>query len=54
MDTSMIEVKKLVKRFGLKTILRGLDFSVEPGEFVVELGSSSTDIRQSARFQVVP
>ena len=34
----MIEVKKLVKRFGLKTILRGLDFSVEPGEFVALLG----------------
>ena len=34
----MIEVKKLVKRFGLKTILHGLDFSVEPGEFVALLG----------------
>lgn len=34
----MIRVKKLVKRFGLKTILRGLDFSVEPGEFVALLG----------------
>ena len=34
----MIEVKKLVKRFGLKTILRGLDFSVESGEFVALLG----------------
>ena len=34
----MIEVKTLVKRFGLKTILRGLDFSVEPGEFVALLG----------------
>ncbi len=34
----MIEVKKLVKRFGLKTILRGLDFSVELGEFVALLG----------------
>ncbi len=34
----MIEVKKLVKRFGLKTILRGLDFFVEPGEFVALLG----------------
>lgn len=34
----MIEVKTLVKRFGLKTILRGLDFSVKPGEFVALLG----------------
>ncbi len=34
----MIEVKKLVKRFGLKTILRGLNFSVVPGEFVALLG----------------
>jgi heme exporter protein A len=34
----MIEVKKLVKRFGLKTILRGLDFQVQPGEFVALLG----------------
>lgn len=34
----MIEVKKLVKRFGLKTILKGLDFSVKPGEFVALLG----------------
>ncbi len=34
----MIEVRKLVKRFGLKTVLRGLDFRVEPGEFVALLG----------------
>lgn len=34
----MIEVKKLVKRFGYKAVLRGLDFSVEPGEFVALLG----------------
>lgn len=34
----MIEVKKLVKRFGLKTVLRGLDFHVESGEFVALLG----------------
>jgi heme exporter protein A len=34
----MIEVKKLVKRFGLKTVLRGLDFMVQPGEFVALLG----------------
>ncbi len=34
----MIEVKKLVKRFGSKTILRGVDFHVEPGEFVALLG----------------
>jgi len=34
----MIIVKKLVKRFGLKTVLRGLDFEVHPGEFVALLG----------------
>ena len=34
----MIEVRKLVKRFGLKNVLRGLDFHVEPGEFVALLG----------------
>src|SRR5512141_2395553 len=34
----MIEVKKLVKRFGLKPVLRGLEFQVQPGEFVALLG----------------
>lgn len=34
----MIVVRKLVKRFGLKTVLRGLDFQVETGEFVALLG----------------
>ncbi len=34
----MIEVRKLTKRFGLKTVLRGVDFSVEQGEFVAVLG----------------
>jgi len=34
----MIDVRKLTKRFGLKTVLRGLDFHVEPGEFVALLG----------------
>ena len=34
----MVTVKKLVKRFGLKTVLRGLDFEVQPGEFVALLG----------------
>lgn len=34
----MITVKKLIKRFGLKTVLRGLDFEVQPGEFVALLG----------------
>lgn len=34
----MIQVRKLVKRFGLKTVLRGLDFDVQPGEFVALLG----------------
>jgi heme exporter protein A len=34
----VITVRKLVKRFGLKTVLRGLDFEVQPGEFVALLG----------------
>jgi heme exporter protein A len=34
----MITVTKLIKRFGPKTILRGLDFQVERGEFVALLG----------------
>jgi heme exporter protein A len=34
----VIDVHKLVKRFGLKTILKGLNFKVMPGEFVAILG----------------
>jgi heme exporter protein A len=34
----MIAVRKLVKRFGIKTVLRGLDFDVQEGEFVALLG----------------
>lgn len=34
----MIEVRSLVKRFGPKTVLRGLNFSVAQGEFVALLG----------------
>ena len=34
----MIKVRKLVKRFGLKTVLRGMDFSVDDGEFVALIG----------------
>jgi heme exporter protein A len=34
----MIVVRKLVKRFGIKTVLRGLDFEVREGEFVALLG----------------
>lgn len=34
----MIEVRKLVKRFGMKAVLRGVDFEVRPGEFVALLG----------------
>jgi heme exporter protein A len=36
----MIKVHKLVKRFGSKTVLRGLDFEVRRGEFVALLGSN--------------
>jgi len=34
----MIKVKNLVKRFGLKTILKGMDFEAGKGEFVGLLG----------------
>ena len=34
----MIETTKLVKRFGLKTVLRGVDFHAARGEFVALLG----------------
>jgi heme exporter protein A len=34
----MIDVRQLVKRFGLKTVLNGLNFKVEAGEFVALLG----------------
>ena len=35
---SIIEVRHLVKRFGPKVVLRGLDFDVSDGEFVALLG----------------
>ncbi len=34
----MIEVRNVVKRFGSKTVLRGLNFDVQPGDFVALLG----------------
>lgn len=34
----MIETRGLVKSFGLKPVLRGLDFSCSPGEFVALVG----------------
>jgi len=34
----MIEVRRLVKRFGSKAVLRGLNFEVREGEFVALLG----------------
>ncbi|MGD8555643.1 MAG: ATP-binding cassette domain-containing protein, partial [Anaerolineales bacterium] len=34
----MIKVRKLVKSFGLKTVLRGLDYQVAEGEFVALVG----------------
>jgi heme exporter protein A len=38
----MIKVRQLVKRFGMKTVLRGLDFDVKPGEFVALLGPNGS------------
>jgi len=34
----VIQVRKLVKRFGMKAVLRGLDFEVAEGEFVALIG----------------
>jgi heme exporter protein A len=34
----VIKVRRLIKRFGLKTVLRSLDFQVDTGEFVALLG----------------
>jgi heme exporter protein A len=34
----MIAVHSLIKRFGVKTVLRKLEFSAQPGEFVALLG----------------
>lgn len=34
----MIQVRKLVKHFGMKPVLRGLNFEAQPGEFVALLG----------------
>ena len=34
----MITVRKLIKRFGMKAVLRGMDFQAEAGEFVALLG----------------
>lgn len=38
----MIEVRNLVKRFGGKTVLRRLNFEVQPGEFVALLGPNGS------------
>jgi ABC-type multidrug transport system ATPase subunit len=38
----VIEVRNLIKRFGVKTVLRGLDFEVQPGEFVALLGPNGS------------
>jgi len=34
----MIAVRKLVKRFGVKKVLNGMDFEAQPGEFVALIG----------------
>ncbi len=35
---TVLRVRKLVKRFGMKVVLKGLDFTVQSGEFVAVLG----------------
>lgn len=42
MTHTAIEVHKLVKRFGAKAVLRGLDFEAQPGEFVALLGPNGS------------
>jgi heme exporter protein A len=37
-DSALIEVERLVKRFGPKVVLRNLDFQARSGEFVALLG----------------
>ena len=34
----MIKARKVVKHFGLKPVLRGVDFTVDSGEFVAIVG----------------
>ena len=41
-NRTVIEVRNLVKRFASKTVLRKLDFRVEPGEFVALLGPNGS------------
>jgi heme exporter protein A len=38
----MIRVRRLIKRFGWKAVLRGLDFDVQKGEFVALLGPNGS------------
>ncbi len=38
----MIEFKNLIKSFGARTILKGISFSVEPGQILFILGTSGT------------
>ena len=42
MATPIFSVRGLVKEYGDKTVLRGLDFDVQPGECLVILGSSGS------------
>ena len=38
----MIEFKNLVKKFGDRTVLKGLSFSIQEGEILFILGTSGT------------
>lgn len=41
-DPAILQARGLVKRFGASTVLRGVDFSIAPGEVVVVLGENGS------------